>query len=251
MACSNAPALITPHWPAPEWVGAVSTTREGGVSTGAYQQFNLGLHVGDAPDAVQQNREQLTQAMGTRHAPQWLAQVHSDKVITHTQPTQTVPQADASYTRVAELPCAIMTADCLPVLFCSQVNKEVAAAHAGWRGLAGGVLERTLACFDSPMSSIMAWIGPAIGPNAFEVGDEVKAAFEAHSREAHHAFIAYQQRWLCNLPLLAEQRLQQLGIQQIYHSGACTYSDPKRFFSYRRDGVTGRMASLIWIRNNA
>ena len=248
MAFSKLNGVIIPDWDAPAWVGALSTTRVGGCSQDSYAELNLGMHVGDLPTRVAANRQQLAQHIATRHAPVWLEQIHSRHCIQLTQYTDQLHQADASYTKTSQLPCAVMTADCLPILLCSASQKEVAAVHAGWRGLADGVLTNALKQFSSSPSEIMAWLGPAIGPTAFEVGEEVRVRFMMALPDASQAFIAAGERWLCDLPQLAALTLQNLGIKQIYQSGCCTYSEPQHFFSYRRDGVTGRMASLIWIR---
>lgn len=245
---------ITPDWPAPDEVHAVSTTRNGGVSRGAYASFNLGAHVGDDPRAVAENRLALRSELNLPHEPFWLTQVHGTRVAAadagrHGEPDGgfASPEADAAVARAPGYGCVIMTADCLPVLFCDRAGSAVAAAHAGWRGLVAGVLENTLAAMQVPAEEILAWLGPAIGPQAYEVGDEVRAAFVRVDREADQAFEPHGEgKWLCDLYQLASQRLRRAGVTRVYGGGLCTYSAPDRFFSYRRAGTCGRMAALIW-----
>lgn len=241
--------LITPDWPAPANVRALVTTRQGGVSSPPFDTFNLGLHVQDKPEHVQQNRQRLQQHLGASHEPQWLRQVHGKQVVA-AKPDGAVREADASFTDRPGLPCAVMTADCLPVFFCTQQGDRVAVAHAGWRGLASGVLETTLDKLQTPAEAVLVWLGPAIGPRQFEVGAEVRAAFVDFSASCQSAFQAHAEKpgyWLADLYQLARLRLQMQGVENIYGGDFCTFTDSKRFFSYRRDGVTGRMASLIWI----
>lgn len=239
--------FICPDWPAPAHIKAVSTTREGGRSLPPYQGLNLGAHVGDQPEHVASNREALRQAVGLAQAPIWLNQIHSCRVLTLTKPTSVLSDADGSYTQTPGLACTVMTADCLPVLLCDQAGTQVAAVHAGWRGLADGILEAALAKFTGPGKVVLAWLGPAIGPGAFEVGSEVRAQFMAVMPEAEAAFQPRGEKWLADLYLLARQRLARAGVQQIFGGDQCTYSQAQQYFSYRRDGVTGRQASLIWI----
>lgn len=246
--------LLLPDWPAPPNVHAVVTTRAGGASAAPWDSLNLGAHVGDDPADVQANRERLEQSLQTISAcksPQWLNQVHGIQVV-EAEPDAVrraghLPDADAVTTRLPGLPCVVMTADCLPVFFCDRDGRRVAVAHAGWRGLCDGVLEATVRQFPDP-ADVMAWLGPAIGPHAFEVGDEVRAAFMAHDERAVEAFTPSPRagRWLADIYALARQRLVRAGVAAIYGGGLCTVSDPVRFFSYRRDGQTGRMASVIW-----
>lgn len=238
-------SFITPDWPAPANVRALITTRQGGISALPYASFNLGDHVGDDPQSVAQNRADLTACLPAE--PAWLAQVHGTVVLDAANVIG-APQADASVARLPGVVSVVMTADCLPVLLCDRAGTVVAAAHAGWRGLLDGVLERTVEAM-APASGLMAYLGPAIGPTAFEVGDEVRRAFVAHSAQAAAAFRpgANAGKWLADLYLLARQRLQLAGVDAVYGGQDCTYSDAERFFSYRRDGVTGRMASLIWL----
>lgn len=239
--------LITPDWPAPDRVRACSTTRAGGVSMAPYAALNLGAHVGDQPAAVKENRQRLMAQANLPAQPQWLNQVHGTAVARLPLASSDANTADAAYSDRVGAVCAVMTADCLPVLFCSEQGDEVAAAHAGWRGLCGGVLEETLRAFRAPASQTMAWLGPAIGPQAFEVGPEVRDAFMAQQAEAENAFIPYGSKYLADIYQLARLRLRAQGVTRIYGGDVCTVSEPGKFFSYRRDGSTGRMASLIWL----
>ncbi|MCB5162889.1 peptidoglycan editing factor PgeF [Marinomonas algarum] len=248
-------SFIRPNWSAPSNVCAYVSTRLGGVSVEPFDSLNLGLHVNDDPSAVEQNRQLFTSYIALPDTVHWLNQTHGTRVVTlsdsssnHTAPDS----ADAAYSPAPQQVCAVLTADCLPVFFCDTAGTQVAVAHAGWRGLCDGVLESTLACFDDK-SQVMAWLGPAIGPAAFEVGDEVKVAFESKLPEARAAFVPSDKegKWLGNLYLLATQRLNAAGVQQVYGGDYCTYTDKARFYSYRRDGKTGRMASVIWINNAA
>lgn len=235
---------IVPDWPAPPGVRALVTTRAGGVGSGAHASLNLGLKAGDDPEAVVQNRARLQALLP--QPPRWLAQVHGTHVV-DADGLDEVPEADASVARAAGTVCAILVADCLPVLFCDRDGHCVGAAHAGWRGLAGGVLARTVARMPAAASDLIAWIGPGIGPAAFEVGDDVWQAFCMDHAENAAAFRRHTPgKWLCDLPALARNALRRAGVSRIHASGLCTHGDPKRFFSYRRDGVTGRMAALVW-----
>ncbi len=247
---------IIPDWPAPKRVKAISTTRKGGVSLAPYDGLNLGLHVGDDTESVQQNRSLLQRELGLVQAPAWLNQIHSSKVIDLKLPLTALIDADGSYSRESNLACIIMTADCLPVLLCDKNGTQVAAVHAGWRGLAGGVIEAALDKFSVPANEIMAWLGPAIGPTAFEVGGEVRQQFMAVDPQAKLAFTLQTKvvdgqsdndKWLANIYLLATQRLQKYGITQVYGGDHCTVNEPELFYSYRREPITGRQASLIWL----
>ncbi|MEF3192889.1 MAG: peptidoglycan editing factor PgeF [Halothiobacillaceae bacterium] len=238
--------LIVPDWTAPPGVRAVVTTRVGGVSKAPYDSLNLATHVGDDPSAVAENRRLLREALRLPAEPLWLDQVHGIDVCDASRPAAAC-RADAAYVDRPGVVLAVLTADCLPVLLASLDGREIGVAHAGWRGLADGVLEALLDCFSAPPEKIVAWLGPAIGPTAFEVGDEVRAAFLAHAPGAARAFVPTRSgHWLTNLYLLARQRLAARGIHAVWGGVLCTTSDPARFYSYRRDGVTGRMASLIW-----
>ena len=243
--------LIFPDWPAPPGVKAFFTTRAGGVSIGAYASMNLGAHVGDSPQNVAENRRRLHEALPA--TPAWLNQVHGVNVIlaeaVQGAHGDTVA-ADGAVTARAYMPCAVMVADCLPVLLCTEDGSRVGAAHAGWRGLRSGVLERTVEAMVANPAKIMAWLGPAIGPNAFEVGVDVVEAFAPASVEGASAFrpiTGRHDKYHADIYALARQRLRRAGVQNIYGGQFCTVGDPARFFSYRRDGKTGRMAGLIWI----
>ncbi|MDX1451215.1 MAG: peptidoglycan editing factor PgeF [Oleiphilaceae bacterium] len=240
-------AWIKPAWPAPANVKALVTTRKGGVSKGGYRDMNLGLHVGDDPQLVETNRQRLAAMLDLpRDSFCWLQQVHGTHVVrAETGAGQT---ADACYTRTPERVCVVMTADCLPVLFCNRVGSQVACAHAGWRGLLDGVLEQTLATFGED-DTVLAWLGPAIGPDAFEVGGEVREQFCARDDAAEAAFQSCGSgKYLADLYLLARQRLKAVGVNAIYGGGHCTFTESDLFFSYRRQGTeSGRMASLIWL----
>ncbi len=242
-----APGVLRPDWDLPPGVGALLTTRAGGGSAGPYAGFNLGAHVGDDPAAVAANRERLRSFLPAD--PLWLNQVHG-AAVAHADACTGVPEADAVLARTGARVCAVLTADCLPVLFCDDEASVVAAAHAGWRGLAAGVLENTVRRMGVPPHRLRAWLGPAIGPTAFEVGDEVRAAFVAADQAAAAAFVARDVpgKWLADLFALARLRLRAAGLIRIAGGGMCTVSAPERFYSYRRDGVTGRFASLVWLR---
>lgn len=240
-----APEFILPEWPAPGRVRALQTTRRGGCSRGPYASFNLGEHVGDDPAAVAANRAALGRLLPA--PPVWLKQVHGIAVADADR-AQAGAEADAAVARQAGKVCAVMTADCLPVLLCDAGGGAVAAAHAGWRGLCAGVIEATVAAMRVPGKEIHAWLGPAIGPLAFEVGDEVRAAFVARDSAAAAAFAPQAEgKWLADLGLIARQRLAAAGIDSVWGGGQCTVCETERFFSYRRDGSTGRMATLIWL----
>ncbi|MEH6824017.1 MAG: peptidoglycan editing factor PgeF [Motiliproteus sp.] len=249
-AKSESLQLIVPDWPAPVTIGALSTTRVGGVSQAPFGRFNLGDHVDDDPEHVQTNRQLLQAVLDPGVRCQWLRQVHGTHVARLTRPSP-VQEADAAVTGVPGIACLVMTADCLPVLFCNRQGTRVAAAHAGWRGLVDGVLESTLEALAVPANDLICWLGPAIGPRAFEVGNEVRQQFCRQQAEAETAFVRHDRArntWLADLYQLARLRLVAAGVGAIYGGDACTFADPERFFSYRRDGQTGRMASLVWIK---
>ena len=236
---------FVPDWAAPANVRALQTTRQGGVSAAPWASFNLGDHVGDDPVAVAANREVLRSSLPAE--PFWLSQVHGTVAVDVDRRPKNA-EGDAAVTRQSGRVCAIMTADCLPVLFCDRAGSVVGAAHAGWRGLLAGVLESTVAGMAVPPGEVLAWFGPAIGPQNFEVGEEVRSAFVAHDSEAADAFAAHGSgKWLGDLYRLARRRLQRIGVGAVSGGGECTFSNSGRYFSYRRDGVTGRMASLIWL----
>lgn len=246
--------LISASWPAPARVRAVATTRPGGVSVGTFESLNLGDHVGDAAAAVSRNRALLRDALALPGDPVWLNQVHRADVVTLTGAvTDSVPRriADAAITGVPGVVCAVLTADCLPVLFCNRAGTHVAAAHAGWRGLSAGVLEATVAALanaGAPAASLLAWLGPAIGPASYEVGAEVRDAFLKPDPSAAAAFQANRPgHWLLDLYAAARLRLTRAGVTAIAGGEHCTLAEPERFFSHRRDGTTGRQATLIWL----
>ena len=235
--------MIVPDWPAPPHVKSLMTTRDSGVSGAPWGSFNLGDHVGDDMGHVAANRARLRQQLPSE--PGWLKQVHSAKVV---ETGAGVPEADASFTRQTGIVSVVLTADCLPVLFCDRAGSVVAAAHAGWRGLADGVLEATVRVMNVQPGEILAWMGAAIGPQAFEVGEEVRQTFVAQHPEASTAFSQHAPgKWLADIYQLARIRLNHAGVQAVYGGGRCTFTETDSFFSYRRDGVTGRMASLIWL----
>ncbi len=239
---------IIPDWPAPQRVRACSTSRSGGVSGPPFDSFNLAGHVGDDTEKVAENRARLKQALDLPAEPVWLKQVHGTRVVDAAGVSGT-PEADGSYTRETGVVCAVLTADCLPLLLCDEQGSRVAAVHVGWRGLAAGVIEAALQHVGDTRQ-LMAWLGPAIGPLSFEVGDEVRETFVTHDPAVQHAFRPSPPgRWLADLYHLARQRLNAQGVTRIYGGGWCTYSESQRFYSYRRDGVTGRMATLIWMKN--
>jgi polyphenol oxidase len=236
---------IAPGWPAPPRVRSLITTRNGGVSTGAHASFNLGLRAGDDPLAVAANRAALRGHLP--RDPVWLRQVHGARVVRADQ-VGDPPEADAAYTRQAGTVCAVMVADCMPVLLCDARASVVGVAHAGWRGLSSGVIENTIAAMGVPADELLAFLGPAIGPAAFEVGADVRDAFLAADPAADAAFRPQREgKWLADLFLLARQRLARAGVHRISGGGLCTLQDPARFYSYRRDKTTGRMAALIWL----
>ena len=257
--------LISPEWNAPANVGALMTTRRGGVSVAPWDSLNLGAHVGDNPAAVLENRMRVRKGARLPSKPVWLEQIHGSSVVeldaANTPRTTNAeqlmqsrpPRADAAVTRRAGVVCAIQVADCMPVLFAAADGSVVGAAHAGWRGLASGVLAATIAAMGTPPEEIVAWLGPAIGPDNFEVGDEVVAAFAdtAHGDQRTQTLAAFARRdngkWLCDLYALARLRLAAIGVTQISGGNLCTVGDAQRFFSYRRDGQTGRMVALIWL----
>lgn len=238
---------LRPDWPVNAAVHAATTLRTGGVSTTPCDTLNLGIHVGDDPAAVEENRRRLRTELKLPSDPAWLEQVHGIEVA-NLDATTPAKRADAAVTRTAGKICAIQVADCMPVLFATKDGSAIGAAHAGWRGLAGGVLEATIAAMRADPAETYAWLGPAISQQHFEVGDEVRAAFISHDPAAAGAFTQNaRQRWQCDLYALARQRLNALGVRNISGGGWCTYEDRTRFFSFRRDGRCGRMAALIWL----
>jgi polyphenol oxidase len=242
-------SYLTPAWPVPARVRAAFSLRAGGCSAAPFDTLNLGAEVGDAPASVRENRERLRAVLGLPAEPLWLQQVHGTEVLEPgVQRGSVAARADAVILRAAGQVAAIQVADCLPVLFAARDGSSVAAAHAGWRGLAAGVLEATVAKLSADPTALIAWLGPAIGPRHFEVGDEVRAALVLGQSAAASAFTRNPRgRWQCDLAALARQRLAALGVGEVFGAPLCTYADPQRFFSYRRDGRCGRMAALIWL----
>ncbi len=241
---------LTPDWPAPAHIRAATTLRHQGVSQGAWQSWNLATHVHDAAAHVAQNRELLSTQLQLPSEPVWLDQVHSNRVILLDEALASDNlQADGSFTREPGKVCVVMTADCLPVLLTNRAGTEVAAVHAGWRGLAAGVIEKAVQYFQCSADEVLAWFGPAIGPGAFEVGDDVRQAFIQTDPVTEKAFApGGKGKYLADIYALARQRLHLQGVEAVYGGDHCTYTEAERFYSYRRDHDTGRMASLIWIQ---
>lgn len=243
--------LLMADWPAPPGVVAFTTLRNGdGVSQAPFDAFNLGVRCGDDAAAVAENRRRLIEKNALPSAPRWLRQVHGTGVVRFSAAVaEDEPEADAAVVSDAGVVLSILTADCLPVAFATDDGGEIAAAHAGWRGLSAGVLERTVSAMRTPASRILAWMGPAAGPQAYEVGAEVFDAFVAADPGAESAFVATRPgHWRVDLYALAQQRLRKAGVERIYGGGLCTISDPQRFYSHRRDRSTGRMATLVYRR---
>jgi YfiH family protein len=240
--------FVPADWAAPPGVRAGVTTREGGVSTGARGSLNLGAHVGDLPDAVAENRRRVRASLALPSEPLWLRQVHGTDVVVHDGAAAADPKADAAVTFEPGRVLAIMTADCLPVVLASRDGTRVGVAHAGWRGLVAGVIENTVAALDVRAADVVAWLGPAIGPAAFEVGGEVRDAFIADDRGATAAFAPNSRdRWQADLYALARRRLARLGVLDVAGGGACTYTESDRWYSFRRERDGGRMATLAWL----
>ena len=244
--------VLRPDWPAPDSVHGGCTTRLGGVSRVPYAGLNLGRSGGDDPAAVSENRRRAFAALQAPAEPHWIFQVHGTEVVRAPFAAIT-PPADACFTTQPGVVCAVQAADCLPVLFCDEAGSVVAAAHAGWRGLAAGVLEATVAALPVASNTVLAWLGPAIGPEAFEVGDEVRAAFLQVDAAAADCFRSAPQsgKHYADLFALARQRLARAGVARVYGGGLSTHAEPERFYSFRRDGVTGRMAAMIWLQPRA
>lgn len=240
--------LLVPDWPAPASVMAASTTRAGGCSQAPRDSLNLAHHVGDLPASVKQNRQRLREQLQLPAEPCWLDQVHGT-IVVDAAVCQSGAQADASYAEQPGAVCAVMTADCLPVLFCNRQGNFVAAAHAGWRGLVDGVLEAVVQQYRGSAGDLLVWLGPAISVKAFEVGPEVRDRFCAIDAAAAAAFRPGNgDRWYADIYQLARQRLTRLGIEQVWGGDHCTWQEKDRFYSYRRESVTGRQASLIWLK---
>jgi YfiH family protein len=238
------PDCIRPDWPAPANIQAFTTTRSGGVSKGPWSAFNLGNRCGDHSAHVAQNRENLNDMLPC--AVSWLQQVHGTRVVQFSSDSIAEPIADAAVSFTPGQVCAVLTADCLPVFFCNRRGDRIGVAHAGWRGLAQGVLQATVDALDEDPSQLMAWLGPAIGPGAYEVGVELAKAF---ADEFPTGFTRSGERYLLDLYTLARLKLNGVGVNNVGGGGFCTLSEPQRFFSYRRDGNTGRMASVIWFNH--
>ena len=247
---------MTPEWPLAGRVRAAVTLRAGGVSVGPYDSRNLAAHVADRPADVAENRRRVRVALSLPTEPLWLNQVHGVSVADADAPAAAssaagagaAPQADAAVTRRPGRVLAVLVADCLPVLIAERDGAAIAVAHAGWRGLAGGVIEAAVAALHTAPERLCAWLGPAIGPAHFEVGEEVRSVFCAADAGASDAFAPNARgRWQCDLPALARRRLAGLGLGQVYGEAPCTFSQPERFYSYRRDRLTGRLAALLWI----
>lgn len=242
---------LHPQWPSPKGVAAISTTRLGGFGDGPFESLNLGLNCGDDDQVVARNRALLTERLGLPRQPAWLNQVHGSEVVdlAHYRPGV---KADAATSRLPGQVCAVLTADCLPVLLCDREGSSVAAAHGGWRGLAAGVLAATVNAMGADPGQLMAWLGPAIGPAAFEVGPEVMEAFVKNDPTMVSAFQPGRgDRLQADLFAIARHQLRALGLTEIHGGGQCTHSDEKHFFSYRRDGRCGRMMSAIWLESRA
>ena len=250
---------INPDWPASENVNAWSTHRNGGYSGTPFNHMNLAYHVNDNKNTVNRNRQLLSESLALPTEPCWLNQTHSIDVVKAT-PLQRNYQADGSFTSQTGVVCVVMTADCLPILLCDIKGSVVAAVHVGWRGLLNGIISVAVKKLETPGKQILAWHGPAIGPESFEVGDDVRDAFVKNNSSAKNAFslrstIEFKKKlkdksdrlWLADIYQLAELQLQQLGVEHVYGKNWCTYKEGALFYSYRRDGVTGRMASLIWL----
>lgn len=240
---------LSPDWPAPSHIKAFSTCRHQGYSQAPFDSWNPATHTGDNVQTVRRNRELLTGQLQLPSEPVWLDQVHGTRIINmaDSETHSVIMSADGSYTSNPNQVCVVMTADCLPVLITNRLGTEVAAVHAGWRGLCDGVIETAVRQFEVSVDELLVWLGPAIGPKAFEVGAEVREAFICHDVQAESAFKPAGKNWMADIYLLARQRLHAAGVDKISGGNYCTYTDAERFYSYRRDGQTGRMASLIWI----
>ena len=249
--------LLMPNWPAPSNVGAAVTLRSGGISGAPYSSNNLALHVGDCEATVLANRQTLVCDLNLPSDPLWLEQVHGTGII-YTPNATGVPRADASYTDTTHSVCAVLTADCLPVLLCNRSGTQVAAIHAGWRGLCNGIVRNTVQTFNEDKDQVMAYLGPAIGPEAFEVGAEVLQAFnkkahsDKHKQAIEKGFVPGfgEGKYMADIYALARAELEACGVVHTYGGEHCTYSQPEQFYSYRRDPTTGRNGSLIWLKSH-
>ncbi|MCO1335400.1 peptidoglycan editing factor PgeF [Microbulbifer sp. OS29] len=247
---------LIPNWPAPAGVKATTTLRTGGHSSGCYASFNLAAHVGDEEAAVLANRHQLREELALPSEPQWLEQIHSDRVV-EAQGDALTRTADASFSTNNGIVCAVLTADCLPVLICDRAGTRVAAAHAGWRGLAAGVLRNTVEAMDCDPGELMVWLGPAIGPEAFEAGIDVLEAFFENAQNSRHTeliakcFRPHSRKplhFMADIYALARAEFAEIGVSEVHGGDFCTVAAPEKFYSYRRESDTGRMASLIWLQ---
>ncbi|MCB1745871.1 MAG: peptidoglycan editing factor PgeF [Gammaproteobacteria bacterium] len=245
---ASGPALLVPEWPAPPRVSACFTTRRGGCSNAPWDSFNLATHVGDATAAVARNRALLGDRLGADVSPCWMEQVHGERVVRLDARPGEPLRADAAITRRPGLACTVMVADCVPILLCAADGGEVAAVHAGWRGLANGIVGRAVAAFSAMPSTLLAWIGPCIGAGAYVVDDALRTRFLELDPGAAGCFSGGPAQWHFDLHALAHRQLALAGITAVYGAPCCVHADATRFYSYRRDGVTGRMAALIWIR---
>lgn len=242
--------FVCPDWSVPTNIKAISTVRQGGFSSGVFSGLNLGFHVGDNEKLVKKNHQRLESELGLSHSPVWLNQVHSTELVIadkhlSNDPFSVKPTADGSITNKQYIACAIMTADCLPLLLTNKQGSQVAAVHAGWRGLANGIIEKTIRSFDCSPMDIIAWSGPCIGPNAFEIGGEVRE--QLGGSDSCYALTANGEKYLANLTALTGERLSKLGVMNYTYNDQCTYNNAEFFYSFRRDGQCGRMASLIWM----
>ncbi|MEX2480804.1 MAG: peptidoglycan editing factor PgeF [Gammaproteobacteria bacterium] len=243
--------IITPEWPAPATVRAAFTTRHGGLSRGPWRSFNLAAHVDDDPRAVAGNRALLQSTLGLTRPPCWLAQQHGATVARFDAPPAAAPVADAAITRQPNLACAVLVADCVPVLLCARDGSEVAAVHAGWRGLDAGIVARAVASFHLPAAALHAWIGPCIGTAAYRVGSELVTRFTSRDAAAAACFHRIEAHWHLDLQALARQQLAAAGVGAIAALSRCVFDDADDFFSFRRDRTTGRMAAMIWVNRAA
>jgi len=243
---SATPRCIEVEWPAPAGVRAVFSTRRGGASSAPWASLNLGSHVGDEPRAVAANRAALCASLGLASEPCWLEQIHSD-ILIDLDAADASRRGDAAITRTRGRVATVMVADCLPVLLCDAQGRQVAAVHAGWRGLAAGLIQKSVAAFGASPADVIAWLGPAIGPHAYAVGADLRTRFlmvDAHNADAFHW---HDGQWHMDLARIAELQLRAAGVTSIHGGGLCVHSDAANFFSYRRDGETGRMAALVWL----
>ena len=245
MRPETVPWLI-PEWPAPPGVRAFATTRNGGISQPPYASLNLGDHVGDCRRAVLTNRQVLSETLQLPAEPRWLQQVHGRSVVDAEQVEPGI-EADGSFTRDAGMVCVVLTADCLPVLLCDKTGQAIAALHCGWRSLSAGIIAAGVEALGIAPAELMAWLGPAIGPDAFEVGTDVRTAFVTVDADHAQAFRPCGDRWKADLYCIAREQLARLAVKEVYGGSRCTYTEIDQFYSFRRDGTTGRMATLIWI----